>query len=130
MRKIVSTFERKEHAVTLRRFSLLGALACIILFAGYGCSSSPSGPSTPSTSRTFTSSLVSGHTHRITLAKAEVETPPVTGISRETSSSGGHTHTFTMSEAQLTSVKGGGTETVTTSVAGSHSHTFTITKWY
>lgn len=119
------------------RFGLLGALACVALLVWFGCSSSgsnsksPTGPSTPdTTSHVFTSSLVASHMHTITLAKTEVETPPAAGISRETSSTGGHTRTFTMSAAQLTSVKGGGTETITTSVVNSHSHTFTITKWY
>jgi len=33
-------------------------------------------------------------------------------------------------ERELTSVRGGGTETITASVVNSHSHSFTIMKWY
>lgn len=118
--------------MSTRRFRIPGVLACVALLAWYGCSSSssPSAPSTPSTSHRFTSSVAAGHTHTVTIAKAEVETPPVSGISEETSISSGHSHTFTMTEAQLLSVKGGGTEVITTSVVSGHSHTFTITKWY
>jgi hypothetical protein len=110
------------------------AAACVlaIFLAVYGCgsSSSTTAPAKPSTSHTFTSSTVAGHTHTVKIDTVDVSVPPVSGISKQTSSSSGHTHTFTISQAQLTNVKGGGTEVITTSVTNGHSHTFTITKWF
>ena len=105
----------------------------LTLFAASGCSdsssNSPTGPSNPA-SHVFTSSMVSGHSHTVTISKSEIETPPTAGISRQTSSSSGHTHNFIMSESQLNDVKGGTTATITTSATGAHSHTFSISKWY
>lgn len=92
------------------------------------CSSSSS-PSNPTTDRTFSSSSENGHSHTITLQKAEVETPPAAGINRATSSSG-HTHNFVMTQAELQTVLGGGSAVITVSLADAHIHTFTITKWF
>ena len=98
-----------------------------------GCSSSdngsPSGPS-DSTNRTFTSSSDAGHTHSVTMARSEIDSPPSGGISRLTSSNSGHTHTFTITQAQLTTVQGGSTVSTSTSSDAGHSHTFSISKWY
>jgi len=95
-----------------------------------GSSGTVSPPPTPNpNSRVFTSTLVGGHTHTITIQKSEIETPPTGGISRQTSSTG-HTHTFTMSEVNLTTVKGGTPVVVTTGDTNAHTHDFTIQKWY
>jgi len=98
-------------------------------------SSTPTSPTTPSTSKTFTSSLAESHTHTVSIAKAEVDTPPAGGFSRATSDSGGHSHTFTISQADLTTVMGGGSVNVNTSTetavyGNPHFHTFAIAKWY
>ncbi len=109
-----------------------GSLGAALLLQS-GCSSSdngsPSGPS-DSTSRTFTSSSDTGHTHSVTMARSEIDSPPAGGISRQTTSNSGHTHTFTLTQAQLTTVQGGGTVSTTTSSDTGHSHTFSINKWY
>jgi len=93
------------------------------------CKSSTS-PEPTGDTKTFTSSNDSGHTHSITINKSEVQTPPASGISRETSTNSGHSHTFTMTQAQLTNVNNGGTEMCQTAMASSHMHTFSIAKWF
>jgi hypothetical protein len=105
-------------------------LAAILCFWGIGCggSSKSTNPQIDE-SKTFTSSVTSGHTHTITITKVEIETPPVSGISRETSTTG-HSHTFTMSQEQLTTVNGGTAVVVTTSMTSGHTHTFSIQKWF
>lgn len=109
-----------------------GTLVALAGSAVTACKSSSTTPSNPD-SHTFTSTGPSdssnGHTHTITIQKTEVETPPASGISRETSANG-HTHTFTMSAAQLATVKGGTGVTVTTSIFAGHTHDFVISKWY
>ena len=96
---------------------------------------STSTPTTPSTSKTFTSSITSSHTHTVSIARTEIDTPPAGGFSRDTSIYSGHSHTFTIAQADLATVAGGGTvnvdtSTVTTTYDGPHFHTFTISKWY
>jgi hypothetical protein len=105
------------------------AVLALISFGVAGCKSS----TTPSTSKTFTSNLVNGHTHAMTITQAEVQTPPASGISSDTTSNSGHTHSFDMTQAELQQVNGGTSVTVTTGssdVGGAHTHTFTITKWF
>lgn len=113
--------------------ALAGGSFGLALLLQSGCSSSdngsPSGPS-DSTNHTFTSSSDTGHTHSVTMARSEIDSPPSGGISRQTTSNSGHTHTFTMTQAQLTTVQGGGTVSTTTSSDASHTHTFSISKWY
>jgi len=92
--------------------------------------SSSTAPPSNTDSKVFTSTVVSSHSHTITIQKSEIETPPTGGISRQTSSSSGHTHTFTMTEAELTNVKAGTAVVITTGVASGHQHDFTIQKWY
>jgi hypothetical protein len=92
-------------------------------------------PTTPATSKTFTSSITSSHTHSVSIARTEIDTPPTGGFSRDTSIYSGHSHTFTISQADLATVAGGGsvsvnTSTETTVYDGPHFHTFTISKWY
>lgn len=110
-----------------------GSLASVLAASGLtGCGSSPYSPST-STSRTFTSTSVNGHTHTFTIQKADVQTPPASGISGNTSTSSGHMHSFEMTQTQLQTVMGGGSVVITTgisSVGGDHSHDITITKWF
>ena len=117
----------------LKSSALAGGSFGLALLLQSGCSSSdngsPSGPS-DNTSRTFASSTDAGHSHSVTIARTEVDSPPSGGISRQTTSNSGHTHTFTMTQAQLTSVQGGGTVSTITSSDAGHSHTFSINKWY
>jgi hypothetical protein len=97
--------------------------------------STPTTPTTPSTSKTFTSSVAESHTHTVAIARAEIDSPPAGGISRDTSITSGHSHTFAMTQADLATVAGGGSVNVNTSTeapaySAPHFHTFTISKWY
>ena len=118
--------------MTRKEFLLAGLAASAGALAALTqsrCSSSTS-PPPPTTQRAFTSTNVNGHTHQITIQRAEVQTPPAGGISRQTSSGGGHTHTFTMSQAQLQTCMGGGSVTLNDAVTDLHQHSYTITKWF
>ncbi len=108
---------------------LMGAGALTVLAGSVltACKSTTS-PTNP-TSKTFTSTTSVGHTHTITIQRAEIDAPPSAGISRQTSANG-HTHTFTMNAAELATVAGGAAVTVTTSDTNGHNHQFTISKWY
>jgi hypothetical protein len=112
-----------------REFLHFAAGATVLLgVVQSACKNSPTTPIDPN-SRTFTSSNDQGHTHNITIQKTEIEAPPASGISRQTSASG-HTHTFTMNQVELTTVKNGTAVVVTTSDSNGHTHNFTIQKWY
>jgi len=106
----------------------MGSMAAIAGSLISACKSSSTTPS-DSGSKTFTSNLVGGHNHTITIKKTEVETPPSGGISQDTSLNG-HSHTFAMTAADLTSVKGGASVAIDTGETNGHFHTFTIQKWY
>jgi hypothetical protein len=107
------------------------AFLALLVFGVTGCSDSTTPPDP--TSHTFTSTSANAHNHGVTLARAEVTTPPVGGITKTTSSVSAHTHSFAMTEAELTTVNGGTGVTVTSGnsdVGGAHTHDFTITKWF
>jgi hypothetical protein len=108
-----------------------GALGALV-FMGLNSCKSPESPETPddSNQKIFTSTSNSGHTHRITLNRSEIENPPAAGITRSTSSASGHTHTFSMSQAQLQSVNSGNSVNITDSASSGHSHQYTIAKWF
>lgn len=113
---------------------MLGGAALIVLFGAFltGCSNSTTPPPSGD-SHTFNSTSVNSHTHSVTLDKADVQSPPMAGITETTSSNSAHTHSIAMSQAELNTVNGGGTVTVTTGnsdVTGAHTHQFTITKWF
>ncbi len=111
------------------KFSIAGITAGGVLALWPGCNSSEQ-TTPPPTGGTFSGSTAQGHTHSVTLQRAEVENPPSEGISRETSSNSAHTHTFAMTQAELQSVNGGTTVTVTDSIVQAHSHTYQIQKWF
>lgn len=106
-----------------------GLSGVLLVLGGSACKSSTT-PSTPGTSKTFTSTDVQYHTHTVTIQRSEIDTPPSGGISRQTSTASSHSHTFTMSQDQLMSVQGGSSVQIETDVVSGHSHTFTISKWY
>ncbi len=125
----------ERRAVMFKRSEVrVAAIAALVILIGallLSCGSSNNNPVRPPTtdSKQFTSTVVAGHSHRITIQKSELETPPSGGISRTTTSDGGHTHSFAMSEAQLTAAKTGPV-VITTGSASGHTHDFTIQKWY
>jgi hypothetical protein len=124
--------KRKEFLKIVGAGAVVG-LGQLVVSACKGTST----PTTPSTSKTFTSTLGGNptHTHTFVVNQSEVTSPPVGGISRATSDYGGHSHTFTMSQADLTTVMGGGSVTLDTSTEApayntAHFHSFTIGKWF
>lgn len=107
------------------------AFLALLMASIAGCGSSTAPPLT--VSKTFTSTMVNAHSHTVTIAKADIETPPVAGISATTSANVGHTHSFAMTQAQLTTVSGGTPVTAPTGLTdfgGLHSHDLTISKWF
>jgi len=108
-----------------------GFLGALIYLGLTDCSDS-TGPEVQgdSNQKSFTSSSNSGHSHSVTITRAEIENPPANGISRPTSSSSGHTHTFSMSQAQLQAVNSGNQVTINDSVSDGHNHQYTIQKWF
>ncbi|UCE40391.1 MAG: hypothetical protein JSV17_13135 [Candidatus Aminicenantes bacterium] len=108
-----------------------GALGALFFMSFNSCKS-PASPnaSDDANQKTFTSTSNSGHTHRITINRSDIENPPAAGITRQTSSASGHTHNFTMSQAQLQSVNSGNSVDITDSVSSGHSHQYTIEKWF
>jgi hypothetical protein len=88
-------------------------------------------PATPQdlavSSITYTSSLVSGHQHQLTLEVSLFSNPPAADTVRQTTVAQSHSHTVTLTQAQLQSIGAGGTVTVTTSVVLEHVHTFMFT---
>jgi hypothetical protein len=119
----------RESKARVAATTFLAVLFGVLQMSCGSSSKSSTYPPPMTDSKVFTSTVVSGHSHTITIQKSEIETPPTGGISRETSSFYGHTHTFTMTETQLTDAKTGPV-VITTSVASGHSHDFTIQKWY
>jgi hypothetical protein len=74
----------------------------------------------------FTSSTVDGHSHQITLTMTELQSPPSSGLSRDTSSSDGHTHRVELSADDLGRINLRQTVSKETSLANGHTHTFTF----
>jgi len=117
----------KKSAVRMVALAVLVILTGVLMLS---CGNdNPAKSQQSADSKVFTSSAVLGHSHRITIQKSEIETPPTGGISRETTSDSAHTHTFVMSETELTNAKTGPVA-VTTGDTGGHTHDFTIQKWY
>lgn len=117
---------RKEFIKT----GIGGFLGGILLWLGYGCSSSTSPELPDDTQRSFTSSSSDAHTHTVTIQRSEIENPPQGGITRSTSSNAGHTHSFSMTQQQLQNVNNGQTVTVTDSTVSNHNHQYQISKWF
>jgi invasion protein IalB len=86
--------------------------------------------STSSTTLTFTSSAVSdgyvSHNHEVNTVKIDIDTPPASGKTINTSTYVDHYHTITLSQQDYQSLKSGNTVTVTTSTINAHTHTFTL----
>ena len=77
---------------------------------------------------TVTSSVNSGHSHQVTISGTDIESPPATDKTIDTTSSGVHKHTITLTSQDYQSIKDGTEGAVTSSSSGGHTHTFTIKK--
>ena len=79
--------------------------------------------------RSYNSSSVnSGHSHQVTISIADIENPPATDKTIDTTSASGHKHTITLTTQDYESIKNGNEVTVTSSLVSRHTHTFVIKK--
>lgn len=109
----------------LYRMLIMGVFLSILLSSGVlSCGSS----TISSGDIMVTSSVSSGHTHKVTISGMDINNPPVGGKTLTTSDSSYHTHTITLAEQDYQTIQDGGTVTVTTSMVNNHTHTFTIKK--
>ncbi len=118
--------------------TMAAGLAAFVLGAVsiWGCQGSTT-PTSPMGEKIFTSSTDANHSHTVTLARTDIESPGSGGISTTTgssSSSGGHSHSFVMPRDRLVAVNEGSTVMIVTGPAdggyGVHTHTFTIKIWF
>jgi len=79
-----------------------------------------------SSTRTFTSSTDSGHSHQLTVSAVLQSAPPASGTTLTTSEADGHTHTVDLTHDQLLQIASHQSFTVTTSNDVGHEHTFTF----
>jgi hypothetical protein len=77
---------------------------------------------------TFTSTLVNGHTHRVTISLASIVTPPPAGLVSTTTVDNGHSHTIELTVAELDAIDANMPVTKMTSLVNEHVHTVTFTR--
>jgi hypothetical protein len=74
------------------------------------------------------------HTHTLCVLTSDLASPPAAGVTYTTSSDGGHTHKVTLAQADLMAINAGQTMTVTSTSdldpanGSAHTHKFAITK--
>jgi hypothetical protein len=73
----------------------------------------------------YTSSIVDGHSHSITLEASLFIGPPL-HLSRQTTEADNHTHLVMLTDGELRTIAAGGTVIKNTSINDSHLHTFTF----
>jgi hypothetical protein len=109
-----------------------GTFLALLAIGLTGCGGSTS-PTTPGTTKTFTSTVANGHTHTVTVEKSDVQSPPMAGITEMTSTNSGHSHSFAMTHDQLMTCNSGSMVMVMTGssdVGGAHTHNFSVMKWF
>jgi hypothetical protein len=82
-----------------------------------------------SETQTFASAATAGHRHDLAIPTADVDQPPVAGVTHTTTVALAHVHTVTLSAGELRRLAGGEVVTVASSEAGEpvlHTHTFTL----
>jgi len=90
-------------------------LTVFLFMGGCGSSSSPRNLS-------FTSSVVSGHSHSFAFTEADFTAGAT--ITRDTGVTGGHSHSVTVSPADLSTINQGGLVSIDTSNVSAHFHNF------
>jgi hypothetical protein len=68
----------------------------------------------------------SGHTHMVTIPASALNSAAAMTFTTSSAGTSPHMHSVTLEPAQLTTLKGGGTVTVTSTVADLHAHMFTV----
>jgi hypothetical protein len=121
----------KQQGMNRREFLLAagGAAIAVPLAAVLGGCGSSGGETAASNGDFVVTSVLTTHTHTITVKAADL-TAGAQATPYTTSSAGStpHTHTVTITPAQITSIKAGNTVTVISSTDLTHSHDFDIKK--
>lgn len=77
---------------------------------------------------TFTSSVVAGHSHSVTIEVALIADPPAGGLQETTSVDAGHSHVVVLTVDDLDRIDAGETVMKETSTEDQHLHTFEFRK--
>jgi hypothetical protein len=115
--------ERREFLIR----SAKGGSLLLILPVGWtvaGCGSNSTTPTGTGSALRFTSSNVQGHTHDFSIDLVDLTSPPVAGLSGDTTVSLGHTHTVSLSQSELQEIEAGQTISKDTSSVQGHTHNF------
>ena len=73
----------------------------------------------------ITSSIDSGHSHKVNISRSNVENPPTGDVTLTTICSG-HTHKITLTQSDFESLMNGNTIIKTSTLDSGHTHTFSI----
>ena len=101
----------------------MAGLLVVGILAGLACSKK----SASSGDITVTSSIDAGHSHQVTISGTDIESPPATDKTIDTTSTG-HKHTITLTSQDYQSIKDGNEVSVTSSSNSGHTHTLNIKK--
>ena len=77
---------------------------------------------------TVTSSVNAGHSHQVTIAGTDINSPPAADKTIDTTYSAGHRHTISLTTQDYESIQSGNEVTVESSSVSGHTHTFVIKK--
>ena len=121
--------ERPDTSLPRRQFfkeAAGGFVVLTVLVSGCGSSSDGGGggDNCDGVERGSTSSQ--GHSHTMCVPRVDLNSPPASGATYDTSVSDSHAHLVTLTQADLTTIAGGGRVTVTSSNSGGHTHDFTL----
>ncbi len=74
----------------------------------------------------ITSTVNSGHSHRVTISRSNVNDPPTSNVTLTSTSSSGHVHTITLTTSDYERLMKGETIDKKSSSSSKHTHTFRI----
>jgi hypothetical protein len=77
---------------------------------------------------TITSLASNGHSHKVTVPQANLDSPPSAGATLESTVEFGHRHTVSLTEAELKAIAAGEAVNKTSSSSDGHNHLFTFQK--
>lgn len=86
----------------------------------------PQGSGTGDAPLRFTSTVVDGHTHALSLERSNLQSPPSGGLQSQTTSAAGHVHVVELTEADLRALQSGQVVTKTTTSNAGHTHQFEL----
>ena len=74
----------------------------------------------------ITSSIVSGHSHSVTISRSRVNNPPTNDVTLTTTNNSEHIHNITLTQSNFESLMNGETIIKTSTNNSGHTHTFSI----